>query len=170
MSGEDSAFLEPSGPVYTASFTATALTTAGNPDLWCLTAPSSSKVVIREIRFGQYSDFGDAEAEILSVMLLTGSTAASGGSAITARNVKGHTGAASAGSSVVGPSTTLASTASAVVRLADVANVAAGWWYRPDVPERIVLEPSARLAVRLGTPNDALTINGTLIFQEIGKL
>jgi hypothetical protein len=47
--------------------------------------------------------------------------------------------------------------------------VAAGWWYRPDNIERLVLNPAQRLVIRLGTPNDAMTLNGTLVFQEIGK-
>lgn len=163
-----SEFSSPRGNVFTASFSASALTTNA-ADLFCLTAPSLSNVVIREIVIGQYSDAGDAEAEILSITLLAGSTAASGGSAITPRNVERHTGAPTAGSSVLGPSTTVASTASAELIYADVANVAAGWVYRPDVAERPILEPSERLALRISAPADALTANGTITFEEIGK-
>lgn len=156
------------GPVYKAAFSATALTT-GVTDLFCLTAPSNSRVVIREIVFGQYSDAGDAEAEILSVTVLAGSTAPSSGGAITAQNVERHSGAPTAGTSVVGPSTVVASTASADLLIADTANMAAGWLHRPDVIERIVLAPSERLAIKISAPNDAITANGTVTFQEIGK-
>lgn len=157
------------GPVYKAAFSATALST--NPtDLFCLTAPSNSRVRIREIVFGQYSDFGDAEAEILSVLVMAGSTAPSSGSAITPQNVERHSGAPTASSSALGPSTTLASTASAEVMIADVVNMAAGWAYRPDMDECIVLEPSERLAVQVSAPADAITANGTITFQEIGKI
>lgn len=161
-------YREPSGPIFTVPFSAVALST--NPtDLLCVTAGSSTRVVLREIRLGQYTEFGDAQAEVLSLQLLTGSTAASAGSALTARNVAGHSGAPTATSSVVGPSTTLASTTSAVERVADVWNVAAGWLYAPLPDERLVLEPSQRAALRMSAPNDAMTINGTLVFQEIGK-
>lgn len=164
----DAAFLEPSGPVYTVPFSAVALTT--NPqDLWCLTASSSSRVVIRELRLGQYTEFGDAQSELLSLTILTGSTAPSSGSAITPLNVQGHTGAPVAQSSVVGPSTTLASTTSATQRFADVWNVAAGFLYAPMPAERLVVQPSQRMVLRMTAPNDAITINGTMTIQEIGK-
>ena len=162
-------FLEPSGPVFTVPFSATVLTT--NPlDLWCLTAGPATRVVLREVRIGQYSEFADAQAELLSLQILTGSTAPSSGAAITPINVQGHAGGPTAATSVVGPSTTLASTTSAVQRFADAWNVAAGYLYNPLPIERIVLNPSQALAVRMTAPNDAMTINGTLTFQEIGKM
>jgi hypothetical protein len=39
-----------------------------------LVAPSNSRVAIRAISFGQYSDAGDAQAEMLSVLLMRGHT------------------------------------------------------------------------------------------------
>lgn len=162
--------LEPGGPVFNAPFAASALTTAaGDRDMFCLTAPSNSRVVIREIRFGQYTEFADAQAEMFSILLLTGSTLIGGGATITPQNVLTHSGAPTAGSSVTGPSTTVASTTSAVVKLSDSWNVSAGWYYRPEFHERIVIEPSQRFVAKLvGVPNDALTLNGTLVLQEIG--
>lgn len=161
--------LEPSGSVFNYPFSAAALTTAGPNDLFCITAPSNSRVVVREIRLGQYSEFGDAQAELLSLTLMTGSTAIGGGTVIAGYNVQRHSGAPTAGSSVTGPSTTIASTTSASLALADSYNVAAGWYYKPPLKERIVLEPSTRLILRQSTPNDAITINGTLVLQEIGS-
>ncbi len=162
------AYLEPSGSVYTVPFSAQVLTT--NPqDLWCVTASTLTRVVIREIRLGQYTEFGDAQSELLSLQILTGSTAPSSGTAITPINVAGHTGATTAASAAVGPSTTLASTTSAALRFSDAWNVAAGYLLAPLPPERITLAPGQRLAVRMTAPNDAMTINGTLTFQEIGR-
>jgi len=167
--GSNAQFLEASGPVFTAPFSATTLTT--NPiDLWCVTASTDSRVVIREIRLGQYSEFGDAQAELLSLEMLSGSTAPSSGTAITPINVASHSGAPTAGSAVVGPSTTLASTTSAALRWADTWNVAAGLLYAPVPPERMILEPGQNYVLRMSAPADAMTINGTLLFQEIGKV
>lgn len=160
---------ESGGSVFTAPFSAVALTTNAQ-DLFFVTAPSNSRVAIREIRLGQYSEFGDAEAELLSLTVMTGTTSVAAGSTITPRNVRSHSGAPTAGTSVSAPSTTLASTTSATVRLADVWNVAAGWWYNPPVAERLVLEPSQKAVLRMTAPNDAMTVNGTLVFQEIGKV
>jgi len=165
----DAAFLEPSGPVFTAPFSAQTLTT-NDQDLFCLTASTDSRVVIREIRLGQYTEFGDAQAELLSLTMMVGSTAASSGTAITPRNVKTHTGAPTAASAVLGPSTGLSSTASANVHWADSWNVAAGLLYSPLPPERMVIQPGEIFNLRMTAPADTLTLNGTLVFQEIGKV
>ena len=53
--------------------------------------------------------------------------------------------------------------------LADSWNVAGGWRYYPVPDERIVLEKDQRLVVRISAPADAITLNGTLVFEEIGK-
>lgn len=157
------------GNVYRAAFSATAISAAVH-DVFCVTAPSNSRVVIREIIISPYSDAGDAESELLGVTLLAGSTGTSGGSEVTSYNVKRHTGASTAGTEVLGPSATEASTTSAELILADALNVTAGTWvHRPDITERIVLEPSETLAVKITAPADALTANGTIVFEEIGK-
>ena len=160
--------LDPPGAVYNAVFSSVALST-NEADLFCMTASTDSKVVVREIRLGQFTEFGDTQSELISVRMLVGSTAIGGGATITPRNVQRHPGALTAGSSVTAPSTIVASTASAVDVLADAWNVARGWFYKPDPVERLVLEPGERLALRISAPNDALTLNGTLVFQEIGN-
>lgn len=156
------------GPVFTAPFSAVILST--NPyDVFHITAPSNARVAIREVRLGQYSEFGDAEAELLSIQIMVGTTAASTGTAITPLNVLRHTGAPTAGTAVVGPSTALASTASATVLIADSLNIAAGYWLSPTDCDRIVLNPSQRATIRMSAPTDAVTLNGTLMFQEMGS-
>ena len=157
------------GAVYTASFSAAALTT-NDQDLFFLTAPANSKVAIREIRLGQYTEAGDAEAELLSLTLMRGSTSAAAGSTVTPRNVRGHAGAPIAGTAVSAPSTTLASTDSAALILADAWNVAAGWWFNPPAAERPVIEPAQTMLLRMSAPADAMTMNGTVTFQELGKV
>lgn len=156
------------GPVFTAPFSAVALTT--NPyDVFHITAPANARVALREVRLGQYSEFGDAQAELLSLQIMVGTTAASTGTAITPQNVLRHTGAPTAGTAVVGPSTALASTASATVLIADAWNVEAGYWLSPAECDRIVLDPGQRAILRMTAPNDAVTLNGTLMFQEMGS-
>ncbi len=156
------------GPVFTAPFSAVALTT--NPyDLFHITAPANARVALREVRLGQYTEFGDAQAELLSLQVMVGTTAASTGTAITPSNVLRHTGAPTAGTAVVGPSTALASTASATVMISDAWNVEAGYWLSPAECDRIVLNPGQRATIRMTAPNDTLTLNGTVMFQEMGS-
>jgi hypothetical protein len=160
------------GPIFVYPFSATALTT--NPqDLWCVTAPSNSRLAVREIRFGQYSDPGDAQAEMLSITFMSGSTAGStgAGTAITGLNINRYSTAVvpAASATVNGPSTSLSSTASATVIFADTFNVMGGFRYYPVPAERYIIGMSQRFVVRMTAPNDALTVNGTLMLQEIGQ-
>jgi hypothetical protein len=161
---------EPGGPVFAAAFSATALST-GNSELFTVTASSINRVVIREIRLGQHTEFGDAAAELFPLAIWTGSTAASTvGTAITPRNVASHSGAPTALTSVLGPSSVAGSSLSEILRLSDAWNVAAGWWWHPEPCERIVLNPGQVFALRQpSAAADALTLNGTILFQEIAK-
>lgn len=164
----DAQFLEPSGPVYTVPLAAVVLSTA-DVDLYYLTSSTNSRTVIRELRIGQYTEFGDAQAELLSIQIMTGSTEVSGGSTVAARNVRTQAAAPQASGEVLGPSTTLGSTTSAELRWADSWNVAAGLIYAPLPPERLVLEPGETMLIRMTGPVDAVTLNATLTIQEIGK-
>lgn len=158
----------PSGPIFTAAFSAAAMSSAGPSDLFHITASGNSRVAIKEIRLGQYSEAGDAQAELLPLLLMVGTTSAAVGSTITPRNILRHTGAPSAGTAVSAPSTTLSSTASATLMIADSMNVEAGYWLCPAARDRIVLNPGQRAVLRMGTPNDPFTLNGTVTFQELG--
>lgn len=154
-------------PVFTAAFTATSFSTVAR-DVFEVTAPTNSRVALRKVIIGQYSDFGDAQAELISVSVITGSTVAgSTGAAITPKNVKGWSTASTCGSAVTANNTTLAS--SGTVRYADTFNVAAGWYYDPPAAERIIFDASERAVIRITAPADALTANGTLIFEELGQ-
>jgi hypothetical protein len=154
------------GPIYTASFQTTALTT--NPfDAIGILAPTNSRVCIHEISFGQP---GVAALDRLGVQVLRGSTISSTSVAITPRHIHGWTGAPTAGSSVTLPCTTLVSTTSAVLLAADAFwdNV---WRYMPEPAMRPILEAGQRMHVRLSAPSTAATgvLNGVLTFSEIGK-
>jgi len=156
------------GPIYTATFTAVAVSAA--QDLFEIVAPASKRIAICEIDVGQYSDAGDAQAEMLSLLMLRGYTSAgTGGSALTAAN-RSSKGRAS-GATVLANNTTVASGGTPTTVRATSFNVQAGWYYRPrfDVvfDERDIVEPGQRFVVRITAPADAVTMNGTLKYQEL---
>jgi hypothetical protein len=62
----------------------------------------------------------------------------------------------------------VAANGSPVTLLADSFNVQAGCRYLPVPEERIVLEKDPRLVVRITAPAGEVTLNGTLVFEEIG--
>src|SRR5947207_671367 len=153
--------------VYTAVFVAVSVTAA--QDAFEIVAPSDGRVRIREVRLGQYSDAGDTEAEMISVKIMRGhTTTGSGGSTVTPANTSGHTGALTSSSTGKANNTTVATSGSPVTLLADAWNVQAGWWSPPEEVMPLILEVSQRMVVRITAPADALTMNGTLIFEECG--
>jgi hypothetical protein len=154
--------------VFSATFSAVAVSAA--QDLFEIVAPADSKVAIREIRFGQYTDAGDAAAEILSLLVIKGYTVSgSGGSTLTPANRQGHTGAATSTTTVEANNTTVANTGTAVTVMADAWNVQVPYLYIPDPAERIVINKGERCVVRVTIPADSITMNGTIVFEEVGQ-
>ena len=155
--------------IYTAVVSQIAVAAA--QDVFEIVAGSASRVRIREIRLGQYTDVGDAAAETLSVQIIRGSTTSgSGGGTVTPTNISGHSGALAAASTVERNNTTLAQDGTGAVLLSDVWNIAAGWWYYPPEEEMPILDNSQRLVVRISAPADSITTNATLVFEEIAQI
>lgn len=154
--------------VFSAVFNAVAVSAA--QDLFEIVAPSSHRVNLRAIILGQYSDAGDAQAEILSILVIRGNTVTgSGGSAVTPHAL-GSTSIAAL-STVAANNTTPASGGSPQTLIADAFNEQGSWGYRWEAScdeEKIQLDPGTRLVIRVTAPADVITMNGTLIFEEAG--
>ena len=160
--------------VFTAAFSAVAISAA--QDLFEIVAPSDSRIRLLEIDIGQYTDFGDAAAEILSIAIHRGHTVSgSGGSTVTPENVNPY-GRAS-GATVEANNDTVATTSGKLL-WATAWHLQAGFIWRPpeDVPRgvdpfrrHILIKPSQRLVIRITVPADPITTNGSILFEEIGK-
>lgn len=153
---------------YAATFAAVAVTAA--QDVFEITAPAGKAIRILEVRIAQYSDAGDAEAESLSVQFLRGHpTGGSGGSTLTPVKFNPQIGS-TAGSTVKANNTTVASGSGAETLLADSMTVSGGFYWRAvsDPPLGILVQAGERFVARITAPADSLTMNGTLVFEEIG--
>lgn len=153
--------------IYTATFSA--VDVAAAQDLFAIVASSTGPVKILNCFLGQYSDWGDAAAEILPITVKRGATAAgSGGGAVTPVDIDANSGS-TASSTVRRNDTTPAGTGTIVTLVSGVMNVAAGWSMRDVLDAPIILAPGQRLVFHtVATPTDALTMNGTLVFEERG--
>lgn len=161
--------------VFTAAFSAVAVSVA--QDLFEIVAPSNARVRLLEIDIGQYSDFADAQAEILSLTIHRGHTVSgSGGSTVTPENLNPYSRAAGA---VVEANNTTVATTSGKLLWATAWHVQAGFLWRPseDSPHGldsyrrfILLKPSERLVIRVTAPADEITVNGSILFEEIGTV
>lgn len=153
--------------VFSSTFNGVAVSAA--QDVFEITASAERRLRIIEIRLGQYSDFGDAQAELLSILVVRGYTVSgSGGSANTPRNINSSS-VKTPTATVETNNTTVANTGTPHVLIADSWNVAAGAWIAPRAGEHIYLAKSERLVVRITAPTDAVTLNGTLMFEEIDQ-
>lgn len=162
------------GLTFTATFSSVALTTVPR-DVFQVLAPTNSRLELCELELGQFSDAGDAQDELLSFEIIRGSTTSgSGGSPVTP--VSHQPWSRASGTSVMQNNTTVASSGGVAEYLrATSFNVRAGLLYKPNESrsvrpsdERVFIEAGQRCAFRISAPADALTMNGTLVFKEIG--
>ena len=152
------------GRVYTAQISAIAVSVI--QDFFEINCPTDAVVVVLSARIGQYSDAGDAAAEMLPVQIsrATG-TAGSGGTTVTARPHQG--GYAAFGGSVEANNTTQAGTTTTI--LSEAFNIRSGWLYQPTEKEFIWMSPGGVLVFELPVvPADELTMEGSVTFEEIG--
>jgi len=149
--------------LFTATFGAVAVSAA--QDVFELVTAASTRVALWEIRLGQYSGAGDAAAEMISLQVLRGYTVSgSGGSAVVPEKVEPW--GAAATSTVEANNTTVANTTTPALLLADSFNIQAGFLWQKQERSTLLVPASTRLVVRITLPADALTMNGTLVFEE----
>ena len=154
------------GRMYRAPFAA--VTVSAAQDLFEIVAPSDAVVELVGFQVGQTSDYGDAAAEGLAILVKTGATTSgSGGSSVTP--TPGEKGSPAFGGTVEANNTTKASGGTIVTHLSRVLNIQAGLDVMLTPEETVVLSPSERMTIELvAAPADALTMNGEAIFREIG--
>jgi len=151
------------GRMYSASFEKVAVSAA--QDLFEIVAPADSVVVLHSLHLGQSSDAGDAMAEMLNILITRATGSGSGGSSPTPTPL--NKGDAAFGGTVEANNTTPG--AEGVFVHACTFNVQGGLDVVWTPETRPVISPSERICVNLqDAPADALTMNGTLYFEEIG--
>ena len=158
------------GMMYSCPFEAVAVSAA--QDFFELLAPSTGALILHSVRLGQSSDEGDAAAEMLDVSIVRGEgsvTSGSGGSAGTEVPLQSGLAAAEAAVELNNTTNMLVGSGALILLLNDSFNVQVGWLYQPTPEERITVSPSDRLTIELvGAPADALTMSGTITWEEIG--
>lgn len=151
---------------YTVSFAAVSISAA--QDLFEITAAAGKTLRIAGLFLGQYSDFGDAQDELLSIAIKSGQTVSGSGGSAPTPVPTGVTDVA-AGFSAEVNNTTKANTGTIVTHHSDVWVVRGGnqWWFPENY--RVELTGGRRATVELvAAPADAITANGTLYVEEMG--
>lgn len=156
------------GRRYSVPFSAVSVSAA--QDLFEILAASGKPFFLVEVVVAQSSDYGDTAAEGLSILIkrATGSyTSGSGGS--TPGATKHLTNDASAGPTPEANNTTQAAAGSGALTTirADAFNVQGGYQYLPPPEDRLFFLAGEAVVVSVTGPADALTMSGTLVFEEM---
>ncbi len=150
------------GRIYSANFEEVAVTVA--QDLLELVAPSTGVVIVHSVTITQSSDAGDAQAEMLPILIHRGTATGTGGTTVTPSPL--NVGSAAFGGVVEANNTT--QSAEGTFLHAEGFNVQIGFFYLPPPEDRVVIPPSGLFIVELqAAPADSLTMNGNIIFEEI---
>jgi hypothetical protein len=149
---------------YKAAFSAIAVTAA--QDLWEVNAASAKPCWIPRVELGQYTDAGDAQDELLSLLWIRDhSTSGSGGGTITP-TPEGAVGAFSG--TVERNNTTQATGGSPLTFGATSWNVRSGYIWAPDPMGWIFVPGGGRVVLAMTAPADSITLNGTAWIIECG--
>jgi hypothetical protein len=158
--------------MYSAQFTGVAA--AAQQDLFQITAPSTRLVCVHGITVSQGgggNDVGDAQEEFLTLLMKRLTSASTTGSAGSVTSIIGlESGAPAAAASVMTNNTTRATGGTSSTLHADSWNVRANFIWIPTPEMRPWLGISERFTLELATTpaTDAVNVNGTIYFEEVG--
>ena len=155
------------GKFATYSFSAVAVSAA--VDVFEIAAASGKPFILHEITLAQSSDYGDAAAEGLSILIKRGIGYTSGSGGSTATAAKHATNDAAVGPTAETNNTTQASAGggSLTTIRAEAFNVQAGYQYLPTPEQRMVFLPAEALVVSITAPADAVTLSGVCVIEEL---
>ena len=152
------------GRVYSISFDNIAVSTA--QDLFEIATPATTGIALHGLMVAQSSDYGDAAAEGLRILVIRGATTTGTATSVTPVSRMAGTGASVC---TCKRNSTVAATGGTPVNVhADAFNVQAGYqlWWTPETQP--VVAPSSRVVINLpAAPADAITVSATLIFEEM---
>jgi hypothetical protein len=154
--------------IYAVTFENVAVTVAS--DLFDIAPADDKPCIIHAIYLSQSTELGDAAEEQLRIKIIRGfATVGSGGGTFTPVPLNEH--APASGATCRINDTTIAVVGGGVtdVLWAESFNLRSGWQFLPTPEFRpVVKQTSTRLVVQLvAAPTDSVTMNGTLIMEEI---
>lgn len=153
------------GRGYVVTFSAVAISAA--QDLIEITPADDRPVELVGWHIGQTSDAGDAQDELLQLVVVRGHTVSgSGGTAVTPAPLISND--AAAGFAVEVNNTTIASSGTTVTMYAGAWNVRAGSdVFLPEELRPRATQANTTLVVRMSAPADAITASGTFWVREL---
>ena len=157
------------GQLYSVSFASNDATTVVK-DIFEITGSTKSNYRVRELTLSKIgAAFSSTAQELLTLLIRRGSSAAAaGGATATPRNLDGRSDATATFAIALNSSTPGSSTGEIIYSGSWNTNQMFVW--RPPKNESPICILSQRLQVRLGASAATITIAGTMIVEEIGKM
>lgn len=152
------------GRMFSISFSNVAVSAAQDP--FEILPATQKPIRIHALFLSQNSDVGDAQDEMLRYSIIRGhTTSGSGGASVTPVPLDGADTAS--GATCERNNTTIASAGTAVTLHTDCFNVRAGLAliFTPQMQPRVA--NAELIVVRIPAPADALTMDGTLYYEEV---
>jgi hypothetical protein len=154
--------------LYAISFTNVAVSAA--QDLFEIIGATGKPFILHEVTVSQDSDFGDAAAEGLSLIIkraTAGYTTGSGGTTPTPGKLATNDGAAGSTAKVNNTTVAVVGSGTLTTLRADGFNVQGGYQYLPTPETRMTFLGGEAAIVTITAPADALTMSGTAIIEEL---
>jgi len=139
-------------------------------DLFDIAPAANRPIIIHEIVITQSSDVSEAQEEWLHLRFVRGfATVGSGGTTMTPVPLSVVDSATGATCRINDTSKAVVGAGTTEVLRSDNFMIRSGYYYLPTPESRIIVTAtSTRFVVQLNTtPTDALTMSGTLIFEEL---
>lgn len=137
-------------------------------DVWEILVPAGKTVYIHEILLTQTTEEGDAQAEMLGVLIKRGVGATSGSGGSTQAGVPHmSTGTGAPTAETLNTTQASAGSGSLTTIRADGFNVQGGYQYLPPPEQRLTFIAAEMLVVSIEAPADSTNICGTLVIEVI---
>jgi hypothetical protein len=155
------------GRLYSIPLAGTAFTVA--VDAFEVVASTAKPFVLHEVVLGQTTEFGDAQAELLPVLLKKGigSTSGSGGATVTPAKHLTNDAAAGPTAEVMNTTQAVAGGGSLTTFRSESLNVAAGLQYLPPEKHLVTFNAAEALVISVGAPADSVTLTGCVVIEEL---
>jgi hypothetical protein len=152
------------GFLYSASFTATAVTTA--TDIFHLTVTADKPLLLHKFVCAQTTDLGDAAEEVLIIGLYRTVTGGSGGTALTEEDFT-DTDQPTAGTAVLAVNTSFSTGGSLVEVIPWNIRVPCLWLPPPEHRTRFDSSEDPVAFRLVAAPADSITMSATVLWEEI---
>jgi hypothetical protein len=139
-------------------------------DLLEILAAAGKPFRLVSVKVSQSSDYGDAQAEGLSISIkrATGSyTSGSGGSTVTPAKQSTNDPAAGPTAETFNASQAAAGSGALTTIDSDAFNVQAGYLYLPPENDQPLFLPTEACVISMTVPNDSITVSGTAVIEEL---